>query len=790
MPDRRASAARSDPDPLSTSRSGGKSASDAQLFGQARVSVLLPLPLDGAYDYAVPAELELAPGDLVRVPLGGREVIGVVWEAGADSGRVPDVRLKPVSARYDFPPLPEVQRRFIEWVASYTMAAPGAVLRMALRAPRALEPPKPLVAYCLAPGEAAVPGRSGQGTAPPPRAKPRMTPARRRVVGVLRDGPARPANELAHAAGVGPAVVRGLAKIGILEAVELPRPPAFAAPDWRRPGVSLSDEQAAAARALRARVSAAAGRTDRAREKAAAAGFSVTLLDGVTGAGKTEVYLEAVAAALEAGRQVLVLLPEIALSAQWLERFRRRFDVAPAQWHSDLSAAQRRVTWRAVALGEARVVVGARSALFLPYADLGLVVVDEEHETAFKQEDGVIYHARDMAVVRAQLGAVPVVLVSATPSLETVTNVKSGRYLRLHLPERHGPARMPRVDLVDMRADPPQRLPGLGPGWLSERLREALAETFARSEQAILFLNRRGYAPLTLCRTCGYRLQCPNCTAWLVAHRLAGRIQCHHCGYAAVLPQACPECGAGGTLAACGPGVERVAEEVTTLFPDCRFRIVSSDTLSGPAAAAALVREVQDRRVDLLIGTQMVAKGHHFPWLTLVGVVDGDLGLAGGDLRAAERTYQVLHQVAGRAGRAERPGRVLIQTHEPSHPVMQALVSGDRDRFLEIEAQIRAAAEMPPFTRLVALILACRDERLLDEACRRLARAAPHGAGIEVLGPAPAPLAIVRRRHRRRFLVKAPRGAAVQRIIGRWIDSLAVPRAVRLQIDVDPYSFL
>ena len=781
MPDRHASAARQVRKPALRPDSSNARANQASKPAKSRVSVLLPLPLDRAYDYLVPPELALAPGDFVRVPLGSRELLGVVWETGRDSGEIPPERLKPVAALCEVPPLPGVQRRFIEWLADYSMVPWGAVLRMALSARDALEPAKAITAYRLAANGMEVPGlRPGM----------RMTPARRRVLSVLSEGPARPASELAQAAGVGPSVVKGLAKLGAIEAVALPQPPAFEAPDWRRSGVALSPAQSEAATALRASTRQAAADGEGEGDEADLAGFSVTLLDGVTGAGKTEVYLEAVAEALEAGRQVLVLLPEIALTAQWLDRFRFRFGAAPAQWHSDLSQRQRRTVWRAVAEGGAQVVVGARSALFLPYRDLGLIVVDEEHDQAFKQEDGVIYHARDMAIVRARLGRIPTVLVSATPSLETVTNVKTGRFVRLHLPERHGAARMPRVELVDLRADPPPRMPGLGPAWLSGALRQALSETFEAGEQALLFLNRRGYAPLTLCRTCGHRLACHNCTAWLVAHRLAGRIQCHHCGHAARLPQACPECATEGSLAACGPGVERLLEEVTALFPNQRTRIVSSDTLTGPTAAAEFVRAMSEREIDLLIGTQVVAKGHHFPWLTLVGVVDGDLGLAGGDLRAAERTFQLLHQVAGRAGRAERPGRALVQTYDPEHPVMQAMATGDRDRFLETEAENRRAAGMPPFSRLAALILSCRDEGLLDRTCGALARAAPHGDQLEVLGPAPAPLAVLRRQHRRRFLLCAARSQAVQQVIAGWLGRVDLPAAVRLRIDIDPYSFL
>ena len=420
----------------------------------------------------------------------------------------------------------------------------------------------------------------------------------------------------------------------------------------------------------------------------------------MTGSGKTEVYLEAVAECLRQGRQALVLLPEIALSSQWLERFERRFGVAPAVWHSDLTSRVRRVTWRAVAEGAAPVVVGARSALFLPFPDLGLVVIDEEHETAFKQEEGVVYHARDMAVVRARFCSAPAVLVSATPSLETLANVEAGRYRRLTLPTRHGGAVLPAVAAVDMRATPPERGRFLAPPLIA-----AVRDTLARGEQAMLFLNRRGYAPLTLCRHCGHRMQCPNCTAWLVEHRVRRALQCHHCGHTVPIPEECPACGAANSLVPVGPGVERITEEAAALFPDARRLVMASDTLPGPDAAAAAAHAIEAREVDLIIGTQIVAKGWHFPHLTLVGVVDADLGLAGGDLRAAERTVQLLHQVAGRAGRAEAPGRVLLQTFSPEHPVMQALVEGDLAAFMAREAAQRRPGHWPPYGRLAALIV-------------------------------------------------------------------------------------
>jgi primosomal protein N' (replication factor Y) len=726
--------------------------SERRLWSGERVGVLLPLPLAGTYDYRIPRGMALSEGDFVQVPFGARQVAGVVWGPGSDG--VGEDRLKDVLGRCDTPPLPPESRRFVHWVSGYTVQSPGSVLKMVMSVPEALQPAKPAIAYVLP---------------RPPDDAVRLTPARRRVLEVLADGPPRSAAELAREAGVGPSVIKGLAGAGLIAAVERwPVPPP--APDWRRPGPALSPAQTRAAEGLR---------------RAVGGGFAVTLVDGVPGSGKTEVYFEAIAEALEQGRQALVLLPEIALGAQWLDRFRARFAADPAQWHSELGRGERRRTWRAVAEGGVPVVVGARSALFLPFRDLGLIVVDEEHDPAFKQDDGVAYNARDMAVVRARLGDAPIALVSATPSLETLVNVEDGRYRCVHLPDRHAGAAAPTITVVDQRVDRPPR-----GGWLSPTLRDALAETVSGGAQALLFLNRRGYAPLTLCRACGHRLRCPWCTAWLVEHRLIGRLQCHHCGYSAPLPDICPACAAADSLAACGPGVERLAEEVADLFPDFRRALATSDTLTGPAAARDLVRRIEAHEIDVVIGTQIVAKGYHFPLLTLVGVVDADLGLTGGDLRAAERTYQLLYQVAGRAGRAERPGRVVLQTYMPEHPVMAALVSGDRARFLAAETEARRELRMPPFGRLAALIVSGRDEAAVDAAARALGRAAPADDGIRVLGPAPAPLSLLRGRHRRRLLLIAAKDVAVPTVIRRWLATVSLPGSVRVQVDVDPLSFL
>lgn len=722
----------------------------------ARVRVVLALPVGAGYDYRVAAGMTLSVGDFVRVPLGKRHLVGVVW--GAGTGDVAEERMKDVAAVMPTPAMPDEQRRFLEWVAAYTLSPLGAVLKMALSVPEALEPPRESLVYAL----------NAQNLWPD---TPRLSPARRRIIALLGDAPAMSAADISREAGCSASVLRGLVQAGVVCGYAAPVPErTFAVPDPDRPAPALNPDQRRGADVL--------------AERAAGDAFCVVVVDGVTGSGKTEVYFEAIAAALRRGRQVLVLLPEIALGAQWLRRFEARFAAAPAQWHSDLTAAQRRETWRAVADGRARVVVGARSALFLPFRDLGLIVVDEEHDGAFKQDEGVIYHARDMAVVRGRIGGFLVVPVSATPSLETLVNIEAGRYERIALPTRHGDALLPDVGLIDMRKERPG-----AEKWISTELCDAVARTLAAGEQVLLFLNRRGYAPLTLCRTCGHRMQCPGCSAWLVEHRGHKRLLCHHCGFSVARPARCPACDDEDAMVACGPGVERLAEEARETFPDARIVLASSDTLTGPRAALDLVRRIENHEVDIIVGTQVVAKGYHFALLTLVGVIDGDVGLMGGDLRAGERTYQLLSQVSGRAGRAARVGRVLMQTYLPDHPVMTALASGDREAFLSAEKDGRRATHMPPYGRLVALIVSGRDARTVDAMAQRLARSAPSGEAIQVLGPAPAPMALLRGRHRRRLLLKARKDVRVQGVVAAWLRSVPAMAGVRVQVDVDPMNF-
>jgi primosomal protein N' (replication factor Y) len=718
------------------------------------VDVLVPVALDRAYSYRVPEGMTLGEGDIVCVPLGAREAVAVVWATGTQPETRLHNRIKDVASKLDVPPLTAELRKLVEWVSDYTLTPRGMVLRMALRMGDNLGPERV---------------RMGVRRAGPEPA--RMTPARRRVLDALADGLLHAKSDLARECGVSPGVIDGLVDEGTLTTEALPaaRPPPAPDPDFAP--TDFSPEQAVAAEAMRAH---------------AHAGFAVALIDGVTGSGKTEVYFEAVAEAIRLGRQVLILMPEIALTGQFLERFARRFGERPIEWHSELTPRTRARNWAAVASGAAQVVVGARSALFLPYADLGLIVVDEEHEQAYKQEDGARYHARDMAVVRGHIAKIPVVLASATPSVETEVNARRGRYSRVALPGRFGGQHMPSIEAIDLKREGPMRGRFIAP-----RLAEAVQHATERGEQALLFLNRRGYAPLTLCRACGHRFSCNICDAWLVDHRFRERLVCHHCGFSTPRPAICPECQAAGSLVAVGPGVERLQEEAAMLFPGARTMVLSSDLIVSIETMRSELTAIAEGRVDVIIGTQLVAKGHHFPRLNLVGVVDADLGLGNGDPRAAERTFQLLSQVIGRAGREAGRGVGYLQTHQPEHPVVRALVVGDRKAFYDSEIAARERTGYPPFGRLASMIVSAGDRPTAEGFARKLAIAAPADERVKVLGPAEAPLAVIKGRYRFRLLVKSARNVDLSDYLRRWLA--VAPKTtgnLKLDIDVDPQSFL
>ena len=718
------------------------------------VGVLTTEPLGRVLDYRAP-EGGCQLGAFVEVPLGPRRVLGVVW--GPGQGGYDPAKVRSVIRVLDAPPMLPAMRQFLARAADYTLTPLPAVLRLATRAPGLGDPPSMRRVYRLA-----------------DQVPDRMTEARGRVIETLRGfgGLALTLAELAEASGVGTSVVRGLVALGAVREEEAPRDLPYPPLHPDRPGKALTEEQAAAAAELQAAV--AAGR------------YGATLLKGVTGSGKTEVYLEAVAECLRQGRQALVLLPEIALTAEFLTRVEARFGAGPAEWHSGITMTERRRCWRMVATGHAQLVVGARSALFLPFRDLGLVVVDEEHDTSYKQEDGVLYHARDMAVLRASMSAAQVVLASATPSLESWANAQAGKYRRLDLGARFGMAELPDMAAIDMRD---QKLPS--DRWISPVLRDATADRIAKGEQVLLFLNRRGYAPITLCRACGHQIGCDDCDARMVEHRFLKRLICHQCGASKPIPQACPQCAVVGRMAPVGPGVERLGEEVAALFPGARVAVLSSDLFGSARALKAQIVAIAGGQADIIIGTQLVAKGHNFPLLTLVGVIDADLGLQGSDLRAAERTFQLMRQVAGRAGRAEKKGVALLQTYQPDHAVIRAILGGDEEGFWRAEAAERKAMGVPPYGRMAGIILSSPSvQQVFDFGAELARRDGPLRAiGAQVYGPAPAPIARVRGRHRVRLLVKAEKGVPLQAALAAWVGQFKLPGNLRLTIDIDPQSF-
>ena len=718
------------------------------------VGVLTTQPLDRVLDYRAP-EGGCSKGDFVEVPLGPRKVLGVVW--GPGEGGYDLAKVRPIIRVLDAAPMGEGMRTFLTRAAEYTLTPMPAMLRLATRSPGLGDPPSMRRVYRLGSGD-----------------PDRMTDARARVIAALREfgGLAFTLGELAEAAGVTSSVIKGLVKQGVVLEEDSPRDLPYPRLDPGQSGVALTEEQEAAAAHLRAGV--------------ASEEYRATLLKGITGSGKTEVYLEAVAECLVRGRQALVLLPEIALTAEFLTRVEARFGAKPAEWHSGVTMTERRRAWKMVGEGGAQLIVGARSALFLPFRDLGLIVVDEEHDSSYKQEDGVLYSARDMAVLRASIDHAQVVLASATPSLESWANADAGKYGRLDLTARFGPATLPEMRAIDMRSEevPPGR-------WISDTLAGAVGKRLAAGEQSLLFLNRRGYAPVTICRACGHQIGCDACDARMVEHRFLKRLVCHQCGETKPIPQACPSCGVEGRLAPVGPGVERLGEEVCGLFPKAQVAVLSSDLFGSARALKSEIESIAGGGADIIIGTQLVAKGHNFPLLTLVGVIDADLGLQGSDLRAAERTFQLMRQVAGRAGRADRPGQALLQTYQPEHPVIRAILSGEEEAFWRTEAGERRAAGMPPYGRLAGIVLSAPDVQAVFDVGGELARrdAPLREVGAQVFGPAPAPIARIRGRHRVRLLVKAAKGAPLQAALGRWVAQVRLPANLRLTVDIDPQSF-
>ena len=721
------------------------------------VKVLLPLALSEPFDYKT--DEPITNGALVEVPFGKEKLVGAVWQTNVKSS-LDDKKIKKIIRVLSYPPLQESLQKFVEFVAKYNMAPLGMVLKMVLSVKQVFGDAKMLKLYEL----------SGKTLS---EAKLKNSDARWRVIDFLKGGHIFARSEIAQGAGVSDSVVKTLIESGVLREVLQEDKKEFAQPICGFQKVKLNSEQQKAADFLCAKTGE---------------GFGVTLLNGVTGSGKTEVYFEAVEKAFAAGKQVLIMVPEIGLTSQWLGRFEKRFGVRPCEWHSALTPKERVDNWKAVINNEVKIIIGARSALFLPFASLGLIVVDESHDASFKQEDVVNYQGRDMAVVRAMYEQLHIILSTATPDLETIYNVDNGKYDEVKLISRYAAAQMPEVKIIDLKEDKPIK-GEWGTSWLAPSLCEKLKANLTKGEQSVLFLNRRGYAPLVICRDCGHKIECPHCSAWLTEHKRAGKLVCHHCGYMIDIPSVCPDCHSSEGLCACGPGVERIAEEVKYRLPEARVKVLSSDFVTNFKEVQAIIKEMEEDKIDILIGTQILAKGHHFPELTLVGIVDADLGLMGGDLRAAERTYQLLSQVSGRAGRGEKKGEVYLQTLHPENAVLQALVSGNTQEFFELEKQTRRIMKMPPYGKLAAVIVSGVNKQAVERMAITLGQVAFNDENISTLGPAPAPIFMLREKYRYRLLLKTAKNINIQEVIRQWMRRVKVPSNIRVEVDIDPYSF-
>lgn len=725
------------------------------------VKVLIPNIVNTGYDYRLPADADL--GQFVRVSVMNRPYIGVIF--GYGDSNLPTEKIKNVSEIYPSK-LSADDLSWIKKMSNWTLMTPGAVLRLIINVPDAFLPPKtePLYNFNF-------------------DACGKMTDARQMVMDAYssNDNTAMTLGDLRNIARVSPAVINTMIKKGLLTLcnTRVVESNEFNYTYHDTGNVVLNAEQSAAANAIAHSIEQG--------------GFSVHLLDGITGSGKTQVYFDSVLRAYNAGKSVLLMMPEIALTAQFMTRFTQRFGAPPVVWHSNLTSARRREIWRGVLNKKIRVIVGTRSALFLPWQDLGLIVVDEEHDGSYKQEDMGNYHARDMAVLRAKIAGFPVVLASATPSAETLHNVELGKYKILKLTSRFGGAELPKISTIDLRENRPvdYMLPGDDTpqrGNLSPLLCDAISETLNAHQQVMLFINRRGFAPITQCKKCGWVAMCPECSVGMTYHKRLGKLLCHMCGRTMELPKKCPECGNETSMY--GVGLERIEQEVNARFPNAKTALVSSDTIMTRQTLERLVAKMENGEIDIVIGTQILAKGHHFPNLTLVGVVDADMGLFGTDFRASEHTFQQLFQVAGRAGRGEYPGRVLLQTYQPENPVLTAICACDRDAFMETDMAARRSAKMPPFGQLIALIVEGEKEQTLKSFCEMLSNAAPTLHGGKIMGPIAAQIYQIRNWYRMRFLIAGDANANLQPVVTHWLSHVRPPANIRIKIDVNPQNFM
>ena len=736
------------------------------------VAVLVSGPFNEPFDYSVASKKDgVCVGQVVLVPFGKRKNVGII--VGEGTRTIPEEKLKRIEEIYEINPIPQPSIELINFLANWYCVYKGLVLKMVL---------SPVEAITSSEYRKVYKSKFQDSDEIEEINKYKITSKRKLILDFLfKSKQAVFQEDLIDNTGVSKSILKDMTKKNLI-VEELVKKQAYSnlkVPNYNKIKFEinklLNSEQKNAVEKIN--VSIKKKKPD------------CFLLDGVPGSGKTETYFQTVKTCLDEGKQILILLPEISLTPDWEKRFHQSFSFAPLVWHSGITKTKKKQIWLSALNSSAGVIVGARSALMLPILNLGLIIVDEEHDPAFKQEEGVRYNARDMAIYKAIRSSVPIVLASATPSLETYHNMKIGKYIHLTLPKRATGAALPDIKLIDLKANTPER-----GKWISSVLTNEIKSKLDNREQSLLFLNRRGYAPLTICNSCGNKIKCVNCETWLVEHRSQNTLVCHHCGYTKRISNTCDICGAEGQIKACGPGVERIEEEINQLFPEAKLTVLSSDTMKSQKTLVKTLEKIKNNKVDIIIGTQMIAKGHDFPYLKLVGIIDSDVGLSGGDLRASERSFQLLQQVSGRSGRHSidelDKGVVFLQTYDNENPIIRAIAKNNRDDFFEKELSSRKNANMPPFGRLAAIILSSKYERKLDGFASELLRVAPLFKNVKIFGPAPAPLYFLRGKYRRRFLIKSDKTVNIQDVLLNWTNKIKTPHNVKLTIDIDPFSFM
>lgn len=719
--------------------------------------ILLPIIFDKSFSYYVNDAFNIEVGDVVLVNFMNRNCYGIVTKVEEELEKS-NFKMKTILAKDDELKISPNLIKLIEFAASYNLAPKGLFLKLAISILNSSKIKENSQVFCKI------------NKNPPQNVK--ITPKRQEIIDLFGKKSEILLSEIVNLAKTSSSTVNSLVKNGILTkeikkiAQKREKFPEIEPNLFKLKELS-SDQQNAA---------------DFLNKKIAQNQHSVTLVDGVTGSGKTEIYFNVISKILkEKSGQILILLPEIILVNQLIKRFENIFNFKPQIWHSKINNNQKRDIFYALNNGEIEILISTRSAIFLPFSNLKLIIIDEEHEASFKQEDIVNYHGRDMAIARAKFENIPVILSSATPSLETFVNAKSGKYEHLILKSKFFNNKKTQIELVDMKNSDLEK--GC---FISKELEKEMQNCLENKKQILLFLNRRGYAPLTLCKSCGHKISCKDCSSYMSYHQSLNKLICHHCGSESKFNIACENCEEEDSFVTLGAGVERIHEEVKSLFPLSKTALMTSDSLNNQEESTKIIEKIINNEVDVIIGTQIIAKGHHFPNLSLVGIIDGDSSFNNANLRAGEKSFQLLTQVIGRAGREKHPAKIFLQSYNINNLVFKYIIEQNRDDFFNLEIQNRQIMQMPPFGKMIAIIFISKNEDLAINCGKMIVSHFPNQENIEIFGPAPMPISKIRKNYYYRVLVKSDKKLNIQKLINNIISSFKTPNQVRIKIDVDP----